>query len=473
MKIFSLFNDDGTYVALSAPLKVYLDITTLCNLDCIFCYKDKTAKDPSLNFVISLIDKIADSNIKDVVFVGGDPLATPNLEKYLIYAFERGLNVGLLTNGTLFKDSNISYIKKYVGSSIAISLHGPNDDICKQLSRRAHIYSDVVQGIQKLNKVNIAPGILYTPTKINYTYLSETVTSLIDQGLDISYLLVNRLIPAKNNVTSWENLKIDLNIQKYLLNEMLLLSEKYPQLKISTGDAVPFCLVEEKFWKFIVRCDYGTTLGWIDEKGFFGKCMTRTGNLGLDNLVDKSITDVWLHSQAFIDHRQLKCICDRCFNCQLLKECGGGCVCSSPDFKDFEDGYFKDCEPFSKLRSCRREVPIKNAIDFSLNSIPSFQIDFSIRDESVAVKRSQNEKYLFIPESNNNVSDTITDEYIPMFWLDSIEKLITEYINGNDSVKNIGMNIAKILNINIEVCLKKVESVMQEYSKYKFICFIN
>ena len=40
MKLYSIEDDNGNYIELSAPLKVYYDITNRCNLNCVFCFKE-------------------------------------------------------------------------------------------------------------------------------------------------------------------------------------------------------------------------------------------------------------------------------------------------------------------------------------------------------------------------------------------------------------------------------------------------
>lgn len=122
MKLFNIAGDSGAYIELGAPLKVYYDITNRCNLNCVFCFKEKSDNDISLDQIKAVIQKVADANIPDIVFIGGEPMCCPFLFDALEYAKGMGVNTGIVTNGTLFTNENASKLKALVNNSISVSV---------------------------------------------------------------------------------------------------------------------------------------------------------------------------------------------------------------------------------------------------------------------------------------------------------------------------------------------------------------
>jgi MoaA/NifB/PqqE/SkfB family radical SAM enzyme len=153
-------SEAGQYVELGAPLKVYYDITTSCNLNCIFCFKGKTNTDVTWENARSVIKKIADANIPDIMFIGGEPMCCPFIFDALDYAKHLGVNPGIITNGTLFTDDNASKLKSLVNNSISISVHAPNGEVHAEISKEEQVYSRILEGLRILNKHVICPRLL-------------------------------------------------------------------------------------------------------------------------------------------------------------------------------------------------------------------------------------------------------------------------------------------------------------------------
>ncbi|OCJ66257.1 hypothetical protein A6U97_26360 [Agrobacterium tumefaciens] len=88
----------------SPPLIVEFDPTTACNFSCPECISRDLLNRTSISTedIRMLINKIADLGTKGIIFVGGgEPLAHKAMPMPLEWAYERGLSVGLTTNGSL------------------------------------------------------------------------------------------------------------------------------------------------------------------------------------------------------------------------------------------------------------------------------------------------------------------------------------------------------------------------------------
>lgn len=465
MKKFSIRADNRKYIELSAPLKVYYDITTKCNLNCIFCFKGKCDSDVTWNQAKNIIKQVADSSIPDIVFIGGEPMCCPFLFDALEYAKKLGLNPGIVTNGTLFTDSNAKSLKSLVNNSISVSIHAPNDSTHDKISQGLHVYTRIIDGLNILNKYGIIPELSFTPVQSNIDLLYKTIDGVLQKGIQISDILVNRLIPSGNALDCWCNKRIGLEDQNRLFAQMEKLSKKYPNIIITTGDAIPFCMVEEKYRKFITRCDYAITLGWINDQNLFGKCMVR-GSSGADSLENNNIRKLWKESKVFLEHRYMENLPVDCQVCDWLMQCGGGCACSGVG-KTNKDAYFESNLKYD-MPPLNYEVNFNDSISVSTDDLDDISIDaefklkkkFYIRKEC-SCNEKQDEVYLFLPESSGAViQDIITSDGGEILWINEIEKQIILYMQNAFNVNEIAKCISYEFRMNIDDALFQVKNTI-------------
>lgn len=455
MKKFSIRTGNREYVELSAPLKIYYDITTLCNLDCEFCFKGKSTADVSWEQAKNVITKIANANIPDVIFIGGEPMCCAFLFEALEYAKSLGLNVGIVTNGTLFTDENAAILKRLVNNSISVSIHAPNDKLHDKISCGEQVYSRIIEGLHILNKCNIIPELSFTPVKSNIAFLYDTIDSVLGKGIQISDVLVNRLIPSGNALDCWQDKRVGLADQKSLLEQMDRLTEKYPDLVITSGDAIPFCMVEEKYRKFITRCDYAITLGWINDKNLFGKCMVR-GSSGAESIENQDMRYLWKQAEVFLEHRHMKNLLEECKKCDWLIQCGGGCACSSIGELD-KDAYLSEGpkyvmpqldDNYSDLDTMLLAEDLIGKVQ--LSSKYKMKHRFFIRKERDC-KSYTDEAYLLLPVSSGAViQDVITADCGEILWINSIEKQTILYMQQASSTAEIIKSISYEFNMDID-----------------------
>lgn len=464
MKKFSI-NDGGKYVELSAPLKVYYDITTRCNLDCTFCFKGKCDTDVTWEQAKNIIKKIANASIPDVVFIGGEPMCCPFLFDALQYAKDLGLNPGIITNGTYFTDTNAPQLKQLVNNSISVSVHAPNDSIHDEISRGENVYTRIIEGLIILNKFGIVPELSFTPIQANIDLLFDTIDGILQQRIQISDILVNRLIPSGNALDCWHDKRISLDGQIRLLEQMEKLQQKYPDMVITSGDAIPFCMVDEKYRKFITRCDYAITLGWINEKNLFGKCMVR-GSTGADSLEDNDIHKLWKQSQAFLEHRHMNNLVKECQDCAWLMQCGGGCACSGIGGTSI-DAYFDtnlrySMPPLDKKSDSTNDISITEydlqKVSMDMKFIMKKQ--FNIRKEH-PYQEPQDEAFLLLPSSTGAIiQDVISPDSGEILWINEIEKQIVLYMQQSLTVKEITKSISYEFNMSIDDAKYQVKRVI-------------
>lgn len=110
--------------------RIYVEITSSCNLTCSFCQETKRPKRfMSVSEFGRVMEQIKPYTNYIYLHVKGEPLLHPNLEDILKICRDAGITVNLTTNGTLLKaKSNV--LIKYPVHQINISFHSAEDNDC-------------------------------------------------------------------------------------------------------------------------------------------------------------------------------------------------------------------------------------------------------------------------------------------------------------------------------------------------------
>ena len=90
----------------SAPLRMDLALTFRCQNDCVHCYAGGPHETPELTTAQwkSVIDKLSEIGVFILTFTGGEPTMRDDLPELLLYAQNKGMVTGLISNGRRLKD---------------------------------------------------------------------------------------------------------------------------------------------------------------------------------------------------------------------------------------------------------------------------------------------------------------------------------------------------------------------------------
>ena len=124
-----------TKKALIGPLKVNIDITNKCDMNCIMCWyhspylksQDNLISHISLERFKNLVKELKRIKTKIILLAGeGEPLLHPNLEEMIEFIRKNSLDVEVMTNGYYLNREKIAYFKKIKLKKIIVSLHSPD-----------------------------------------------------------------------------------------------------------------------------------------------------------------------------------------------------------------------------------------------------------------------------------------------------------------------------------------------------------
>jgi Fe-coproporphyrin III synthase len=114
-------------LVLSAPMRVYLELTHCCNLHCTHCYLGGREQSGELTTSawLCIIDQLVKMKVFLIVLGGGEPLTRRDIPILAERIVQEGMRVSMTTNGTLISDT-LSKALADIGfnGSVQLSLHG-------------------------------------------------------------------------------------------------------------------------------------------------------------------------------------------------------------------------------------------------------------------------------------------------------------------------------------------------------------
>ena len=107
-KVKSIMENDLT----SAPISLEVSLTSTCNIDCTWCvdkdWRGNHSGTIDKDVLLSALKEFAEMGTKGVVIEGGgEPSVHPKFREIIEGALDLGLAVGLITNGTNFKEFDL------------------------------------------------------------------------------------------------------------------------------------------------------------------------------------------------------------------------------------------------------------------------------------------------------------------------------------------------------------------------------
>ena len=196
------------------PFRVEFEVTSVCNLDCKYCYaKPFTWETPSFQKIEYLFKKTKEeADPFEAVLVGGEPFIRTDMISLIELAnnvFRRGVQIS--TNGTLLSRLNkkqLLRLKKTIndGASLQVSIDSFNPSV-NDVTRGKTLES--INGINTLEKNGIPFSVGIVFTNVNSNDIVATTSKLIKEYSYLVSLNLEPLQPTSILGTEYFELKQD------------------------------------------------------------------------------------------------------------------------------------------------------------------------------------------------------------------------------------------------------------------------
>jgi MoaA/NifB/PqqE/SkfB family radical SAM enzyme len=116
------------------PTYAYITITSLCNSKCRYCdsWKNNVEGEPNTDKWKKIIDELVRLGVVTLTFSGGEPFIRKDLFELALYAKSQGLITMVVTNLSLFKESDIEKIADSF-DFFGISIDSTRPEIYKEI----------------------------------------------------------------------------------------------------------------------------------------------------------------------------------------------------------------------------------------------------------------------------------------------------------------------------------------------------
>jgi len=166
---------------------LWLEVTQKCNLICNHCYAESHPGRELLGSMTvedwrSVIDDAADMGCCYVQFIGGEPLLHPGIECLAGEAKERGMDVEVLTNGTVLSDRTLAWMSALdVDISTSVYSSCPTDH--DAVTGRTGSWKRTISNIDRMIKegLRVRAGIIYRDR--DRDRVEETMIFLANRGV--------------------------------------------------------------------------------------------------------------------------------------------------------------------------------------------------------------------------------------------------------------------------------------------------
>ena len=335
-----------------SPIKVGLQLTNKCNLDCRFCYFRDDAHQHgqvlSTQEIYTVIDDLKKMNISILALTGGEPLLREDHLDILRYCTRRKILTGIATNGTLLTRELVREHRRAGLAWYHLSIDGASDD-AQSASRGPGVFRKVDAAIDLMRENGIDIIATTVVSRENQHSLRQIANYINGKGIKIWSPTI--VLPCgkakeylKNNLFTKDEIRA-------IYGEIYELGRTYGKtLAVFPMDSqiyYPYVVLQEKpswikkkMYGFMGGCSVvkGTTVH-INYDGSVKPCSYFSGVVPGANVKNKSIIDIFRNDPYLIGLRDRSRLKGACRDCSYLYCCAG---CRSRGAALFDDPFAED-----------------------------------------------------------------------------------------------------------------------------------
>ncbi len=307
----------------SAPLRMDLALTFNCQNDCVHCYAGGPHATPELTTEQwkKVIDKLNEISVFILTFTGGEPTLRKDLPELLLYAQNKGMVTGLITNGRNLKDkAYVDLLEKSGLDFLQVTLESHKPLVHDLMTSAKGSWKETVEGIRNAVQSKIYVSTNTTLSKHNAADFLTTIDFI--KGLGVDAFGCNSLIYSGKAPAASEDFALsieDLNsFLPQIRDKAHLLGLKflwYTPTQYCQFDPVQLGLA-------VKSCTAAMINACVGPNGDVYPCQSYFESLG--NILTEPWEKIW-HNPLAEKLRKREYTEVKCKDCSQLQVCGGGC----------------------------------------------------------------------------------------------------------------------------------------------------
>jgi radical SAM protein with 4Fe4S-binding SPASM domain len=307
----------------SAPLRMDLALTFRCQNDCVHCYAGGPHETTELTTAQweQVIDKLSDIGVFILTFTGGEPTLREDLPELLLYAQNKGMVTGLITNGRSLKDkAYVDVLEKSGLDFVQITLESHKPEIHDKMTGAKGSWVETVAAIRNAAKSQIYVSTNTTLSKHNAGDFLTTVDFI--KSLEVNAFGCNSLIYSGRANDASQEFALTVEELKTLLPQIRDKANLLG-LKFLWYTPTQYCQLDPvQLGVGVKSCTAAMINACVGPNGDVYPCQSYFESLG--NILSEPWMKIWnnplatkLRSREFAEAK--------CKDCKQLQVCGGGC----------------------------------------------------------------------------------------------------------------------------------------------------
>jgi radical SAM protein with 4Fe4S-binding SPASM domain len=307
----------------SAPLRMDLALTFRCQNDCVHCYAGGPHETPELTTTQwkSVIDKLSEIGVFIVTFTGGEPTLREDLPELLLYAQNKGMVTGLISNGRKLKDKTfVDVLEKSGLDFVQVTLESHKPQVHDKMTAEKGSWKETVAGIQNAVQSQIYVSTNTTLSKHNANDFLTTIDYI--KGLGVNAFGCNSLIYSGKAPSASEEFALSVEDLNTLLPKIRDTAQMI-DLKFLWYTPTQYCQFDPlQLGLGVKTCTAAMINACVGPNGDVYPCQSYFESLG--NILTEPWEKIWNNPLAE-KLRKREYAEEKCKDCDQLQVCGGGC----------------------------------------------------------------------------------------------------------------------------------------------------
>lgn len=318
------------------PVRYHLEcavweFTLKCNLNCIHCGSTagNTRKDElNTREALSLCEDLKKAGCLGVALMGGEPLLRKDFFLVAARIKEIGMDLSIITNGTIYSDEIFEKLKKLKPRAIAVSLDAATAEIHDRIREQKGSFEKTWRFINRALKEKLAVSVITTVHKMNLKELPAIREQIKGKGIAWQIQMAGAegaRFPKEMLLDEEEFYSVGFFIESSRRN--------YPakELPVIGAHDMGFNSIVMKNVTLQDRwrgCEAGISVLGIRSNGDILGCLAINNDEFIEgNVRENSIGNIWNNPKGFGYTRsfKLKDAGEYCSECKHLADCKGGC----------------------------------------------------------------------------------------------------------------------------------------------------
>jgi radical SAM protein with 4Fe4S-binding SPASM domain len=307
----------------SAPLRMDLALTFRCQNNCVHCYAGGPHETPELTTIQwkSVIDKLSEIGVFILTFTGGEPTMRDDLPELLLYAQNKGMVTGLISNGRKLKDkAYVTMLEKSGLDFVQVTLESHKPQVHDLMTSMKGSWKETVVGIMNAVQSKIYVSTNTTLSQHNAADFLTTIDYI--KGLGVDAFGCNSLIYSGKAPAASEEFALSVEKLKTLLPQVRDKAHLIG-LKFLWYTPTQYCQFDPvQLGLGVKSCTAAMINACVGPNGDVYPCQSYFESLG--NILIESWEKIW-HNPLAEKLRKREYVEEKCKDCSQLQVCGGGC----------------------------------------------------------------------------------------------------------------------------------------------------